>query len=68
MKKGKAAYESGSLTAIVDEVKGVPRIWLRRTLEEFDGLGLSIDDIKDLREIARMLETYELTGPYRRER
>jgi hypothetical protein len=73
MKKGKAVYKSGKLTAIVCEtLDGVPRIDILGSDDEDDdcigALDMTLDDMKHLREIVRMLETYELTGPTRRER
>jgi hypothetical protein len=66
-KKGKAVYKSGDLAAKVDDcsISGKPMV----TLYGITGavLALPLEDVSDLREIVRMLETYELTGPYRRE-
>jgi hypothetical protein len=60
MKKGRAVYKSGKMTVTVrDTITDGPVVVMEHE-EDCDNIEIDLDDVKDLREIVRMLETYEV--------
>jgi len=69
VKRGKAVYTSGKVVACVaEDSAGVTQVCIEYPEQSHTAaVWVPLGEFGDLREIVRQVETYELTGPTRRE-